>query len=266
MNRSLQAIQNDFQEYVLGLGGDQPAIAADIATPHGLPAQRRLAIYHDAYRLRLHDALSEAYDKTHRYVGDDLFAELSNGYIAAQPSRYRNLRWYGDGFSEFVAQALPDYPAVAELAAFEWALGLAFDAADAHVLNAEDLRDLDDDAWQEIGFDLQPSVQFLSMQSNAAAIWLALEQEQTPPDATISTTATQWLVWRKNLQPHFRSLDPHEAQALQEIRRGECFSAVCENTAGNAQQEITVQIAGWLQNWLGDAVLASVLYMPDQMP
>lgn len=263
MNRSLQQIQTDFQDYVMGRGGAQPAIAADIAQQFGLKADARLAIYYDGYRIRMREALSEAYDKTHSYLGDEMFAELSAGYLQDYASHYRNLRWYGDCFSDYLAQALPDHPVVAELAAFEWALGLAFDAADAALLNTEDVRLLTPEEWERIGFHLQPSVQFLQMRWNTSAIWLALDQDLTPPAASAAEQAGHWLIWRKQLQPHFRSQDEFEALALQGLRQGYSFSAVCGQAVEQAsnhsgEHDITPQIAGWLQSWLGEGVLAGI--------
>lgn len=265
MNRSLKSIQADFQTYVLGAASRQPTILPEIAQQHGLQAIDRLAIYYDAYRIRLREALSEAFGKTHAYLGDDMFAELTAGYIQAHPSHYRNLRWYGGGFAYYLMQALPDHPIVAELAAFEWTLGLTFDAADAPLISADDIRSLGVDEWNQIGFHLQPSLQFLPMRWNTTAIWLALDQEQTPPDAVKSEKTVQWLVWRKDLQPHFRSLGQLEAQALQGLRHGLSFSAICAAASADSDaQDSTQQIAGWLQIWLGEGVLAEINYDAEQ--
>jgi hypothetical protein len=261
MSASLQTIQTNFQDYVLGAHKEQPAIAAAINDNFGLPADERLAIYYDAYRIRLAEALSEAFDKTHVYVGDETFDDLCRGYIDQYPSRYRNLRWFGDAFPAFVAQALPDYPVVAELTGFEWALGLAFDAADAPILDAAALQQLDAGDWEQIGFKLSPSVQLLHLHWNAPAIWLALgkeESEEPPPDAVASATACTWMVWRKDLQPHFRSLDAYEALALRGLAQGFSFSSVCAEAAESSEQDITPHIAGWLHTWLTESVLSDI--------
>ncbi len=261
MKLSLQNIQTDFQEYVLAPHSETPAIVQFIAQQHGLNAGDRLAIYHNAYRARLREALGEAFEKTHSYLGDDLFAELSDGYIQATPSQSRNLRWYGDGFPAYLKGALNDHPCVAELATFEWTLGLAFDADDAPLLSADELRILTPEQWERLSLALHPSLRILSLQWNVVAIWLALEQKQIPPEATEIATplSPSWLVWRKQLQPHFRSLDTYEALALSGLQQGRRFSAVCEEASISAREEdITPKIAGWLQSWLGDAVLTRI--------
>jgi len=254
----LARIQTDFQDYVLADKSADATIATCIADGFGLPVTDRLAIYHDAYRLRLAEALSEEFDKTHTYVGDDMFHDLSRGYISRHPSRYRNLRWYGDAFSAYVAESLSEHPVVAELAAFEWALGLAFDAEDAPVLTAADLQGLSADDWEQVGFVLPPSLQLVDFYWNAPSIWLGLEKEETPPDAVNSATPTTWLIWRRELQPHFRSLSSHEARALRGLLAGQSFAEVCAEAADAAEQDITDQIASWLQTWLNEGILSAI--------
>jgi len=257
MNPNLQAIQDGFQDYVLSGDREQPAIAGLIDDGFGLASRERLAIYYDAYRIRLAEALAEAFDKTYSYVGDDAFAELCRGYIEQHPSHFRNLRWFGDHFAAFAAEALPDHPIVAELAAFEWALGLAFDAADAPILTLQDLQKLDPDAWETIGFALHPSLQLLTLQYNAPAIWLALGKEEAPPDPVHGEQPCTWLVWRKELQPHFRSLGVYEAMALRGLAAGRSFSDVCAAAAESSDEDITGQIASWLHTWMSESVLTA---------
>ncbi|MES2352925.1 MAG: DNA-binding domain-containing protein [Pseudomonadota bacterium] len=258
---SLNYLQQHFQDYLFSPAQDdgEPStsvIHAAISDRFGLPANERLAIYYNAYRIRLRQALEEVFSKTYSYLGDDLFAQMCDGYVQTQPSAFQNLRWYGHQFSGFLAKNLEDHPIVAELAAFEWALSLAFDADDATILCANDVRHLAPEQWESIGFTLHPSVQILSQHCNTTAIWLALDKEQTPPDAINSESASHWLVWRKQLQPQFRSINGFETSALQGLQQGRCFSAVCEAAIESAgEQDITVQMAGWLQTWLNDAVI-----------
>jgi hypothetical protein len=258
MSAFLQTVQSNFQDYVLGASKEQPAIAALINNNFGLPADDRLAIYYDAYRIRLAEALSEAFGKTHAYVGDETFDALCRGYIDQYPSRYRNLRWFGDEFPAFVAQSLPEYPVVAELASFEWALGLAFDATDAPILSGDGLQQLGESDWERIGFTLSPSLQLLALHWNAPGIWLALEKEESPPDAVSSEEACTWVIWRKDLQAHFRSLDPYETLALRGLAQGHSFSSVCAQAAELSEHDITPQIAGWLHSWMTESVLSEI--------
>ncbi|MES2934466.1 MAG: DNA-binding domain-containing protein [Pseudomonadota bacterium] len=258
MTSSLSQLQDDFQRYVLDPQADSTRIGSAIARQFGLKTDDRVAIYYNAYRIRICEALSEAFNKTHSYLGDDLFGEMALAYLQQTPSTTRNLRWYGATFPHHLAQALPEFPLVAELAAFEWALSTAFDAVDEPVLTADAMRNLGELDWDSVIFQLQASVQCLPLRWNTAAVWLALDQDQTPPDAIELDAPVDWLIWRQQLQAHFRSLDSYEAAALRGLQAGKSFAAVCEQAMGDAgEHDIMPKIASWLQTWLKESVLVN---------
>ncbi len=251
---ALAAIQADFQDYILGTAGPAPAIVDAVNSQRGVGAIDRLGIYHRAYRLRMREALCEAFDKTWTYAGDDLFDGLAESYLTAHPSGYRNLRWFGDTFASHAAQALPDYPFVAELADLEWTLGLAFDAPDTAALGMDDLRATPAEQWGELTFGLHPAVGFLTMAWNTVTLWQALHDDAEPPGPEQLVTARSWLVWRAGDQPHFRSLDALEAQALRRLGEGASFAQVCLEAASD-DSDPTLRMAGYLQNWLAQGLL-----------
>ncbi|MES2150023.1 MAG: DNA-binding domain-containing protein [Pseudomonadota bacterium] len=249
---TLSSIQSDFQDYVIGTPGAQAAILEAVDSQFGLHAQARLAIYHNAYRIRMREALRDAYDKTWTYVGDDLFDQLASTYLAAHPSGFRNLRWFGDCFAAHLAELLPEHPIVAELAALEWTLGLAFDAEDATALDADSLRELAPEAWDALAFALHPSAHLLEMKWNTAALWQALHDGGEPPEARMPGAPQEWLVWRRDQRPHFRSLDAPEADALRCAGAGEPFGALCAQASDEAAM---LRMAGYLQSWLAQGLL-----------
>jgi len=252
---TLRQVQQQFQDFLLRAPDD------DGAPPAGtlglaIVGQHGLAIYHNGYRARLREALAEAYGKTWHYLGDALFAQLCADFVEGHASSFRNLRWYGHAFPGFLARALDDHPVVAELAAFEWALGLAFDAENASARCMDDVRAFTPEQWETIVFTLHPSVQLLRLHGNAVAIWQALDKEQAPPDAVTGGGSGHWLVWRKALQPHFRSLGAHEAGALHGLQQGRSFAAVCAQALAEAgDEDISAHMAAWLQAWLADGIL-----------
>lgn len=249
---SLQRIQSGFQDFVLGDGSVAPALGAAIRQQGGLTAQGRLAIYHNAYRVRMREALNEAFERTWTYTGDELFGELAGAYLAEHTSTFSNLRWFGHRFAQFVRRQLPEHQFVAELAAFEWALGLAFDAPDFEAADADAYRALAPQAWAGLVLKLQPSVQLLRMEFNSVAIWQALGEGQDPPDAVALPAACTWLVWRNNNQPHFRSLDAFEAEALTALAAGSTFGEMCELAAG---AEVARRMGSCLQDWMRHSLL-----------
>ncbi len=118
------------------------------------------------------------------------------------------------------------------------------------------MRHLASEQWGTIGFSLHPSVHIVSLHGNAIAIWLALDKKQTPPAVVSSASASNWLIWRKQLQPQFRSMNHYETCALQELQQGHSFSMVCETAVAKmGEHDFTVQGAGWLQTWLNEEIL-----------
>jgi hypothetical protein len=255
---SLQAIQSAFQSYILGArGGQVPPITAAVREQFGLGAAERLAIYHRAYRARLREALCEAYDKTWSYIGDDMFAELADSYLAACPSPHNNLRWYGGSLADHALQVFPDYPFIAELARLEWSLGLAFDAADLPPLTRASLALVAPEAWGGLGFRLHPSARILAMDWNAVALWQAMAAGEEAPEPVRFSESAHWLVWRQSGQPHFRSLPALEAQALQAIAGGLPFGEMCGAACETASDPdaVMLALAGYLQHWLAQEIL-----------
>jgi hypothetical protein len=246
----LRALQGSFQDYVLGDGAVGPDLAARIRQQGGLSAQDRLAIYHNAYRVRMRDALNEAYERTWTYTGDAMFGQLASDYLDQAGSTFTNLRWFGGNFATFLRQQLPEHQFVAELAAFEWALGLAFDAPDAAVANAAALRALAPPAWADLVLILHPSVQLLCMDYNSVAIWQTLGDEREPPEAVAG--GGRWLVWRKDNQPHFRSLAPFEAEALAALDGGTTFGDLCERASG---PDVARRMGQCLHDWIAQGLL-----------
>lgn len=248
---ALPQLQDAFQDYVLGPGTAAPALLAAVRDQGATTKAARLSIYHNAYRARMHEALGEAFERTWTYIGDELFAQMAGAYLDAHPSTFRNLRWFGGDFPAFLARELAEHPFVAELAAFEWTLGLAFDAPDAETAHIDSLRALAPEDWAGLRFGLHPSVQLLPLQHNSVALWQALGEERDPPAA--QTDRRTWLVWRQTLQPHFRSLAPFEADALAALGRGATFGEICAAAADDA--DAVTRIAAWLRDWLGTGML-----------
>ena len=143
----------------------------------------RLGIYRDAYRLRLMEVLGNDYEVLHTYLGDGLFDALARDYIAAHPSTFRNVRWFGGKLAEFL-RSTPRYagnPELAELAQFEWSLGQAFDSPDEDAVRFEEVAAVTPEAWAELRFRPHPALGLLALHTNAVAIWKAIEPLRDDP-------------------------------------------------------------------------------------
>jgi hypothetical protein len=217
----------------------------------------RLGVYHHAYRARLTAALRSNLPVLHRALGDEAFDALAQAYLADSPSRRPSIRWFGDGLAGWLA-AHPDvlpHPALADLAAMEWALGLSFDAADAAPLCFDDLASLPAELWPQARFAAHPSVAVLALAWAVEPLWQALTE-----DADAATDAPQplphrLLVWRHGLATRWRSLEGAEALLLPACLAGETFAALCEQAASTEGEAAPRWVAGALRRWVDDGLL-----------
>lgn len=251
----LTELQRAFQRRVLR--GDKD-IEQEVARTGGIPAATRLGIYSMAYRLRLLEALQKEYTALHAALGDEDFEQLCLGFIEAFPSKHPNLRWFGAELCDYL-RATPPYvatPVLAELARFEWALGLAFDAADDSCLAVHELAAIPGDAWPSMSFQAHASVRRLDLYSNAPLIWKAVDGATDPPPPTFAAMPSGWVVWRQDLQTFFRSLEADEAWALDAMMRGAAFGEICEGLCEWMDElHVAQHAAGLLRGWLESGMI-----------
>ncbi|MBC8058342.1 MAG: putative DNA-binding domain-containing protein [Rhizobiales bacterium] len=252
---NLLAIQLGFQQHLLGAADATPLLAGS--------AERRalgLGVYANAYRQRLVDVLADTFAKTCSVLGEMAFEAAALQFIADHPPTHRNLREFGAGFAEHLRETLPAQPEVAELALLDCALRRAFDGPDSAVLGAADLAAVPPPAWAELTLTPVPTALLLRFAHNTVAVWQALDDDTAPPPRTRGTVAIDWLVWRKELQPHFRSLVPAEAALLQAMLAGASFAEACEQAAAAADDDITPLIGHCLRVWVDDGLLSAVSF------
>jgi hypothetical protein len=251
---SLTQRQRDLQAHVLnGRGEIEPAIAST----ESVSIATRLAIYSDAYRLRLIEALESNYPVLAESLGPDDFATLGRQYIDAHPSQHFSIRWFGHRLAEFLQSSKRDAWLI-DLTRWEWATANAFDAADATLLANDDLARVTPDAWPTLQFATHPSLQRLQLRTNIVALVKAAVAEQPLP-VPIHAETTEWCVWRENLNVRYRSLDAIEALAIDAVISGNHFGALCEQLAAHAPvDEVPMRAASYLKQWIGEQWLIRV--------
>ena len=252
----LRELQRDMQRHLLG---EESGVTAAIVDAPPLRAADRLAIYRNAYQVRLIDALHETYPVLHGLLGDEAWVELGQAYVAAHPSVFRSIRWYGRELAEFVAGCYSDAPILAEVARLEWTLAEVFDARDAEALQRAALAAVDPAAWGGLTFAFHPSLRRLEFSWNTAAVWKAMSRDETPPGPELGVAPVTWLLWRQNLQNYFRSMTGVEAAALDSALRGRNFGEICEDlSALLPQDEIPAAAAGLLGTWADSGIIVGL--------
>jgi len=254
----LRKLQHDMQRHLLG---EDSGVISGIVDAPPLPAADRLAIYRNAYQVRLIDALDETYPILHALLGDEMFVALGEAFVAAHPSVHRSIRWYGRELNEFLAHCSPyaEQPILAEVALLEWTLAEVFDAMDAEPKSRAALSAVEPSAWAALRFEFHPSLRRLEFKWNTAAVWKAMSADVTPPAPEPGAAPVPWLLWRRNLQNYFRSMTAVEAAALDAARRGRNFAQVCEDLrAWLPDDEIPPAAATLAGNWADSGIIVGL--------
>lgn len=251
---SLGEQQQRCQQAILD-GDPLPGLFADEDSGDG-----GFGIYLQAYRARLSAALRDNYPVLLRALGDDAFAALANAYIASKPSRFRSIRWFGDALSDFLASSAEHltHPSLVDLARMDWATRAAFDAADGEPLTVGDLAELRAADWPQHRFSLLPSLQMLRLDWQIEPIWKALDADPLASSEEPPHGPHLLLVWRPQLECHWRSAAGLEAHVLEAVAKGATFAACCELIAESGDTEPAVTAVGFLQRWIADGLLARV--------
>jgi hypothetical protein len=254
----LRDLQTSFQRHVLHGDADMLAQVSADARPS---AAARLAIYANAYRLRLLEALDTDFSALHTLAGDVLFEQIGRAYIDAYPSEHFSIRYFGQHLSSFLAQTAPyaETPVLAEMAALEWALTLAFDAADDPVLTETDLAALPAESWPGMRLHFHSSVQRPAFHWNVVELWTAIDQQSAPVAPVAYLQPRAWVIWRREMQTYFRPLDDTEAWAMDCLRSGADFATLCAGLCERIEPvQVGMQAASYLKGWVQAGFIAQL--------
>ena len=248
MKVSLSQLQDKFQARLLS--GD-PAI-----DPHLTAGGPYMKAYDHAYKARLVEILTEDFEGLHMLLGDENFFQTMADYIDAYPSTSRSVRWLGQHLPVWLrhSETWATQPVVADMAAFEWMIGLAFDAPDAALIGLTDMGSVPPEAWPMLTFTFHPALNTAELKNDVSDFYRAAKagaDPDGPPDAYDNPET--WAAWRdpQSLMVTYRALDTDEAMGLAAARGGQTFDGICEIIADCTEaDEAAVRAAGLLKLWI----------------
>jgi hypothetical protein len=255
---ALAELQRVFQSGVIG--GDR-AIEDWVAGSNPAQARERFDVYRHAYYARLTEVLQADFKALQAYLGVEQFSAMVRTYANAHPSRHPSIRWFGRGLAGFLAKADPyqSDPLLAEIAAFEWVLSLAFDAPDAPAVTLDDMAALSAASWPASRIQFHPSVQRLDLCFNVPAFWRTVVKEGATAGLQRGAHARPWVVWRRGTTPHYRSLEGDEKIAMDALRNGATFEQSCEDLCQLLDEEqVPFRFASLLKGWITEELVAGI--------
>jgi hypothetical protein len=254
----LEELQNVFVQY---LTGSTKTLPASVVGDDRADARERMDLYAGAYCARLVESLGVDFPGLWGMIGDEQFYRLCLEYIRQYPSIWPSIRWFGSHMQEFLCNNEPyaDFPQVAEMAAFEWAQGRVFDAAEAGHLSLDELAVMAPEQWPELRFRFCPALQRLDLEWNIPLLWTAMDREEQLPELEQQAFPVGWVLWRQGLVPGWRRLDVDEAWALDRAREGACFAEICEGLLEWLDEtHAPARAAGFLKTWVAHGLVSRI--------
>jgi hypothetical protein len=240
-------------------GRERRAAESLVRGDHRLSAVERLDVYADMYFYRIRDCVKEDFPAVARVVGEACFHNLITDYLLAHPPTHFSLRYAGQHLTAFAARhpLAERWPYLSALAALEWAILEAFDAADAEPITAAALAGVPEGRWPDLRFDVTPSLQLLSLHWPVHTLWQRVQQQGALGELEPEPTFVR--VWRRDLRVFHHAIDAAEHAALGAVRRGEPLAAVCEYLATSGSETANAErAAALLQEWIADGLLSGL--------
>lgn len=257
----------DGVETALAASGDRDGarLATLLRADRDLSTSARLAVYANAYFVRIHDCLREDLGALAAVLGEAAFHDLVKTYLMVHPPSRPSLRHAGAWlaahlWTEPFAMTFSRRCAyAADLADLERAIAEAFYAQDAPAIGTEVLALLPPGEWAELRFDLTPSLRILRCDWPVDLVrdhYDALFESSPGEPQLVIADPTQIRVWRHDERVLHRAISPLEATALAAVAAGDSFGAICDCVAGAVgDAEAPGVSAGLIASWLAAGLI-----------
>ncbi|MCW5731401.1 MAG: putative DNA-binding domain-containing protein [Alphaproteobacteria bacterium] len=239
---TLARIQDEFARALLF--GDEAAAARLV--DDGLPAAARLQIHRNHLFHSLTQALMQTFATVERLVGERFFAGLARAYIAEQPPRSPCLFEYGEGFADLIARhpACAALPYLADVARFDFAVNLAWNAPDRPAIGLDGLARLDAESLAGARLALTPSLSLLHSDYPLAAIWRANHRPRGEEEGVdLDAGGGRFMIWRLEGEAAWRELAPADFAFLQSLADGHCLGEAAEAAGASGPFDLAAALS-----------------------
>jgi hypothetical protein len=245
-----------------------------IARSQQLTSSERLAIYANAYYLRLIECLESDFPIFRQTVGGEAFPQFALAYLQQFPSRSYTLGRLSENFARFLDESKPtagddqgsawnDF--LVDLATLEQALNVVFDGPGIEgkeVVTFEGLRNIDEATWPQARLQFVPCFRLVSLRFPVNRYYTAAKQGDASvapfldrQECYLAVTRRDFIVRRFDLdQAQFALLS---ALALGETV-GEAILAGAERSPCPAE-EFAPRLQQWFCDWAAAPFFARVL-------
>jgi hypothetical protein len=196
-------------------------------------ARERLAAYVNGYPARIFEALDESFPAVRHLAGDAAFGEIVHRYASRVPCGIYSLSDAGAALPEFLASdpVGQRLPFVADLAALEWRMALAFHAHERSPFDPARLADWGLEQWEGATIELQSSVAVVRSAWPILDLWNLRETPISEIDLDLAGRAQIVLVSRDGFSVGCDLIESAQAVVLEALLEGVTLGAALERLA-----------------------------------
>lgn len=236
----------------------RPRLLAAVADAPPVSLARRLAVYADAYFLRLRDTLAADFPAVSRFLGAERFRRLAADYLTVHPSTSTHIEDLGDDLPRFLAghPFSREHPFLPDLAQLEWSVLESLYADRFPPLRPDALQRIPPEAWARARLGLDPTVRLLALGWPVDRLWERRFKGRLP--RVLKPGPRRLLVYRDDDWVQARALDQEAFLTLTRIQEGKTLGDICAELETAAQGGGDLPLAQWLGDWVRDGVLKRV--------
>ena len=222
-----------------------------------------LAVYRNNYRSAVVEAIRATFERTEKLVGEGSFRRAAAHHCIVHPPSSWTLDLAGYGFAETCAELFANDPDVAELAALEWAMHVAFTARDTApfdmVAFAAASAQFDEQDWAELKLEFLPGLAVVKAEHDLVRLWSSLAGEGETPEIERLDAPHYAIVWREGERPVFVLRPLWEGGALIAMQAGVTYGEACAALVEELGEETAIAEAGaMLARWLAEGIVAGI--------
>lgn len=194
-------------------------------------ARRRLEVYREAYRVRLHESLMEDFPRLSGVLGKRRFKSFARDYVSAFPSKHASLYELGRNVPMYLEACAK--------------VGLMPPGLES--LARRDLADLD--AFLAPDPDPAQVASLDEVSERGAAICLSVHPSARAVPIDAGSVATDaWLAWRSDGELREERISPAELQLFAELQRGRPLSELAQLPfiATWSEEALDRRISSWV--------------------
>jgi hypothetical protein len=209
---------------------------SDFIKKSDIDNSNRIKIYQDNVLLTLSDTMQNRYGAICKLVGEKFFSHIVNEYIKLNKPNSGNLDDYGEGFPEFISNIpqLKDFPYLSDVAKLEWALHIAYFAADTDEIDKDALSKVEPEKLEDIKFTMHPSACLISSKYPIDKIWeISQDDYEGDVNIDIASGGVDILVIRPEFKIITITLENGDYKLLNSLQSGcklsDAFELACED-------------------------------------